>query len=255
VNFLGRTYRTATSSLTTESQIVQTNIAYPVFFNDINELSRILVNGESIIDAISNEGMILINAILECTNQSLLYSVPYFHSDTFRNKVNKELLVLIAVTIEKDDFTTYSRLKELSRFEGNEWLTNYAIKRKSVLITKDLVKKDYMGTYMSKIAEINDIDFFTSFLNPINNKEHFIKNALLSAVRKGNYDIVRVVLPSCSGDVKNQAIDHVKSGDIQMVKLLIDGGAMFTYRESEGSHNIPLSTLTMVIKTLLDERK
>lgn len=104
-----------------------------------------------------------------------------------------------------------------------------------------------------KVVKSNDVNFFLNFFTNSAYNEQFLTQTIITAVVLGNQEIVKVIWPHCSQTTKNLALDSVKSDDISMIRMLLEGGAEFSFRESEGGTAIPLRALTSAITYLLSE--
>lgn len=119
--YLTRSYIDSQTSLSTEKGFTWTKIQYPSFFKDKEQLFNLIDKGESITGKISDKGKTLIEAIFGCKNDAILRLLPYFHQRTYE-KLGEEILILLAVAIEKDDLPIFNKIKEISKFTVDDRL-------------------------------------------------------------------------------------------------------------------------------------
>lgn len=251
--YLTRQYVDYSLDLSMESTHSLTKIEFPSFFNNRDYLFDIIQKGDSIIGKLSPQGLILIDSILGCRNSNILNRIPYLRQQ--RNwQTSDSTYAILAVTIERDDLVNFNRIKDLSRMEIDDKMQLYAIKRKSVEITKAIVAIDRTGQYIKNLVESNDASFFAKFYTGGFYHEHYLIQALINAVNIENHEIIQLILSKCSTEVKNAALNAIQTDKLSIIKLFLEHGAMFTYRESEGGKLIPQHSLTNTIKCLLIQK-
>jgi transcriptional regulator with XRE-family HTH domain len=194
--------------------------------------------------------------------------VPYFEK-TSSNKVEESIVdIFMLIAIEMDHLELFKYYKTIEKpstigkrnsyFYNNNTVnvsrevSRYAILCKSFVVTNFIYKDKMSYDKSMEIIESNDAEFFSKFDYGRIDQPYHSKMLLSRAVELGNINLVELLIENADIQSKYEAMEHVREGDLPMIKYLLSKGSSFSSADYEGGNRTPLVGITNAVKIILD---
>lgn len=227
-------------------------------------------------ESLSNEGKEFIETYTKCKNDKILKTYDLISKN---NGDKKYIPAIIFYAVRFDQVHIVKMEEDLIGIDDKQYkqifnrrfndLLGYAIQFKSWKCIEHYYEKIdtfSIQSYFDILLGTKDIEFIEKFKNSLKpkNRDFYHNNqinnefdnskTLIDLVKTNDVELVKYAIQFSNQVALNMALENSKIDQIDIIKLLVKKGAIFTYRDSYSSNTIhELEPMTALMKYLLEK--